>query len=238
MENTQINIQDRNRLYALFALGEHEIREGGKNFAKTKIQWFVYLRRETIQARLDDIFFMRWQLFYHTPLLQPKFYSITACLSIDGVMREYDGGQRVKGTGEMTEDTIKGAHTDAFRRAASMWGIGAYLQGVPPIWTAAYEERNWDEKTMRAKEAFAQFRTWFLGDTQNATTQGQISTEGAQVLSTPPVKNGGVQTSQDRSMQWAKENGFDISKHPTPQNPQDAVAWEKWRKDVTKGNTK
>lgn len=221
------NIDYRAALYARFPHDDHEIREGGKNYAKTKIQWFVYLGREAIQARLDELFFMRWTLIYHTPILQPKFYAITACIAIDGVSKEYGGGQRVKGD-EMTEDTIKGAYTDAFRRAASMWGVGLYLQNTPPLWTAAYEAKDWDAKRARENEAYAQFSAWLTGMPQNAPKQAQAG----QALPTPQ----GTENAASRSLVWAKENNYDISKNPTPNNVNDNRAWDKWRQDVLTKN--
>lgn len=156
-------IDYRKELYASFALDEHEIREGGKNKAGTKVQWFVYVRREAIQHRLDDLFFMEWELTYDKPTVGTGFVSVAATISIRGMRKEYNGGARPKGK-EMSEDTAKAAYTDAFKRAASMWGIGLYLQNTPQIWTASYPDGDWDAKRAREDEAWKQFAAWFKGE--------------------------------------------------------------------------
>lgn len=155
-------IDYRAALYKSFELDEHEIREGSKA-QSGKTQYFVYVRREAIQHRLDDLFFMQWELTYSDPITTPSFVSVTAAITINGVRKEYNGGARPKGS-DMSEDTAKAAYTDAFKRCASMWGIGLYLQNTPQIWTDGYTKGNWDEKRASEDAAWAKFTAWFKGE--------------------------------------------------------------------------
>jgi hypothetical protein len=129
--------ENRQALKALFALEDHEIREGVATKGKAKIQWFVYLRREAIQERLDDLFFGEWELYFVDPK-QPCIYhkehvDSTMGLAIRGIRREYNGSQDGGGL-----NGAKGAATDAIKRVASLWGIGLYMQNAPQIWTENY----------------------------------------------------------------------------------------------------
>lgn len=161
MDNAQ-PIDYRHELYKRFELDEHEIREGGKS-KSGKIQWFIYVNREPIQARLDELFFMAWNLDYFDRHVGADYVAVTCAITINGVVRQYSGGQGLNGKKSVDEDTIKGAYTDAFKRAASMWGMGLYLQNAPQIWTEGYENGNWAQKDERETEAWAKFTAWYNG---------------------------------------------------------------------------
>ena len=168
----------RQALRALFTLEEHEIREGGANKAKTKIQWFVYLRREAIQERLDDLFFGEWELYFVDPK-QPCIYhkehvDCSMGLAIRGIRREYNGSQDGGGL-----NGAKGAATDAIKRVASMWGIGLYMQQAPQIWTENYAtydaqgkklDTDWKKKERIEKDVMRQIGAWLksLGASGNS----------------------------------------------------------------------
>lgn len=47
------------------------------------------------------------------------------------------------------ELSVKGAHSDAFKRAAVMWGIGRYLYSVKPAWVDLREDGRWFAHTPR-----------------------------------------------------------------------------------------
>lgn len=161
----------RQALKALFSLEDHEIREGGASKDKSKIQWFVYLRREAIQERLDDLFFGEWELYFVDPK-QPCIYhkehvDCSMGLAIRGIRREYNGSQDGGGL-----NGAKGAATDAIKRVASLWGIGLYMQNAPQIWTENYAtydasgkkvSTDWDKKKRIEKEVMSKIATWLKG---------------------------------------------------------------------------
>jgi hypothetical protein len=139
----QFTSEEREGLYSLFRLDEHEVREGSTSKDKKKIQWFTYVRREAIQKRLDTFFFGEWELYFLNPetpaIYHREHVDCSMGLSIRGIRREFNGSQDGGGL-----NGAKGAATDALKRVASMWGVGLYLQDSPQIWTENYVQ--WDEK--------------------------------------------------------------------------------------------
>ena len=224
-------IDYRHELYKRFELDEHEIREGGK--AGTRIQWFVYVRREAIQVRLDEFFFMNWQLTYSNERVTDKFVTVSAALSINGVLKEYSGGSHPRGT-DISEDTIKAAYTDAFKRAASMWGIGLYLQNTPRLMTAAYPDKDWDAKDARENEAWEKFVAWYNGKPApvvttppKASTSPVVASNGnggaspRQNATNPPSqgKSDAKQSARDYYVAKLKEHGVNLAEAMNKINP-------------------
>ncbi len=145
------------RMYAPFQIADHSIREGNRT-SGGKIQWFVYLERGAIQRRLEEIFPFQWGVIpTEATEHADKSFSANAVITIRGLARGSNGAQS-----EMHgEHTPKGAVTDAFRRAASMWGVGLYLYDNPAkIYTDGYTKGDWDTKKLREKEALEKFSQW------------------------------------------------------------------------------
>lgn len=159
----QFTAEEREGLYSLFRLDEHEVREGSTSKSTGKIQWFTYIRREAIQVRLDKHFFGEWELYFLNPA-QPAIYhkdhvDCSMGIAIRGIRREYNGSQS-----GVNENGAKGAATDALKRVASLWGIGLYLQDGPQIWTEGYKDANgninWDKKKAVEAEAMRKVGAW------------------------------------------------------------------------------
>lgn len=149
-------------LYAPFPIEEHNIREGSRNRAKTKIQWFVYADRVAVQKRLDVLFPGEWEFNPLREHRDDKYMSVVAEIVIRGVRRGYNGGGSLNYSGDtFDEDTEKGAMTDTFRRVASLWGIGLYLYDGPQIWTDAYPDGDWNAKRAIEADAKRQFADWY-----------------------------------------------------------------------------
>src|SRR5574341_2506420 len=149
-------------LAAPFALDDHEIREGKHNKAGSKIQWFVYVRRGAITARLDDVFPLEWSFYADEPYRGSDYISVIGRLEIRGSVRTNNGGASPKRDGDpLTEDVEKAALTDCFKRCTSSWWIGLYLQNMPAIWTETYEKGNWTQMREREAQAFEQFQRWY-----------------------------------------------------------------------------
>lgn len=201
---TQFTEAERDSLYSLFRLDEHEIREGSTSKDKKKIQFFTYIRREAIQKRLDTSFFGEWELYFLDPALPCVYHKdhvdCSMGLAIRGVRREFNGFQ--SGTGEMG---AKGAATDALKRVASLWGIGLYLQDSPQIWVENYVSYTWDDqkkeykkgdidwkkKELVEKEAMKKVEAWLksIGANGNSIvnfTQGEAAQEESESSAPDP----------------------------------------------------
>jgi hypothetical protein len=190
----KFSTEERDKLYALFTVDEHEIREGATSKDKSKIQWFTYIRREAIIMRLDGLFFGEWESGFINNL-QPYQYHQTHVdcamhLTIRGMRREYNGSQDGGGI-----NGAKGAATDAFKRVAAQWGIGLYLQQSPQIWTENYKsadgKADWNKKRQVEKEAMDKVAAWLrqLGATGNQLSQSEDSRDDEPQV-TPPATTG------------------------------------------------
>ena len=205
-------------LYAPFALADHSIREGHKNKAKTKIQWFVYADRVAVQQRLDQLFPGEWEFAPIAQHHEDNAVTITAELIIRSVRRGFNGGNSPNHTSEDRVDTIKGAMTDTFRRVASMWGIGLYLYNGPTIWTDAYEEKNWQQKQQRENEAKRQFADWYRQQFGGAPSSPHIVNNSTVLPTTTTTSDDDKLTTQQRNTikntandfnAWCKSQQFD-----------------------------
>jgi hypothetical protein len=156
---TQNEIQS---IYAPFPLEAHSIREGFKNKAGTRVRWFVYLDRFAIQRRLDELFPGEWEFSVDEIYRGDGYANITATLTIRGMSRSFNGGQSASyNTQKDPENLEKGAMTDTFRRVASVWGFGAYINEGVDLYTAGYAENDWDEHRSRENEAKNKFAAWY-----------------------------------------------------------------------------
>lgn len=150
-------------LYAPFDLKDHEIREGYSNSAKTRIRWFVYIRREAIQTRLDMLFLGAASYGFCNPMAPytfgDKHVSCAMYMEIRGIRREFNGSTTGK-----DENGEKGAATDALKRVASLWGMGLYLQSSPDLYTGSYRNNDgidWAKKDAMELQAKKEFAAWY-----------------------------------------------------------------------------
>ena len=146
--------EDMARLKAPFANNEHEMRQGYTNKGKTQMRWFVYVRREAIINRLDELFPGEWECKTSNQQTHQNYATATCVITVRSLSRDGTG----TGTGNNNGNNEKGAATDAFKRAASMWGIGLYLQRTPMIWTEYSEQDKWNQA--RETEAGNKFQQW------------------------------------------------------------------------------
>lgn len=157
-------------LYAPFDLADHEVREL-RTTSNGKVQWLAYVRREAIQNRLDELFWGEWSTEIVEVHRGTTAVNVRMKLEIRGVSRENNGSQvirigRDKSTPTPDEHTEKGAVTDAFKRVASMWGIGLYLQSSPMIYTDDYRvngRTDWNKFSAMEKDALNQLGRWLQG---------------------------------------------------------------------------
>lgn len=83
----------------------------------------AYVNARDVMKRLDDVMGLNWQCRY------PFEGCCEIGLLIDGVWV-----WRSNGAGETDIEGEKGRYSDAFKRAAVMWGIGRYLYYLPSAW--------------------------------------------------------------------------------------------------------
>lgn len=239
----------RNALYAPFEAHEYRVREGNKT-AWGGIQWFAYVDREAVQTRLDKLFPFAWSLTFGEPIIKEGFVVVSATLSINGCTREFNGGQRVEGRKKLDDDMVKGAYTDAFRRVASLWGIGLELQSAPKIYTDAYPtepKTDWKAKQACEDDAFNQFAKWLNNEPQeqkqeqpktSPQTPDKASTSPAtpsntgngRVTALPP--NTAVKTDEQNEAEaasLAEGMPVDFNKNPAPNERHNRTQWmEGW----------
>ena len=107
-------------------------RVGSVSRDKTKGMALAYVDARDVMDRLDDVVGpMNWQARYShiTPTV------IICEIGINGDDR--DGWVwKANGAGETKVEAAKGAASDAFKRAAVLWGIGRYLYELKSPWVA------------------------------------------------------------------------------------------------------
>lgn len=98
-------------------------RVGATNKEKTSGIALAYINARDAMKRLDDVMGMNWQCRY----------PFEGCCEI-GLLINGEWIWRSNGAGETDIEGEKGRYSDAFKRAAVMWGIGRYLYYLPNVW--------------------------------------------------------------------------------------------------------
>lgn len=101
-------------------------RVGATNRDKTKGIALAYIDARDVMQRLDEVCGMAWQCRYTHA--EAKVICEIGLLFPDGWR------WRANGAGDTHIEAEKGAISDAFKRAAVMWGIGRYLYSLPSPW--------------------------------------------------------------------------------------------------------
>lgn len=140
----------------------------------TKKQFLIYINQECVIPLLNSID-PNWTWEVQNVHFEPKYVSVTGRLTLKGIARECVGGNSPNGKNSpVDEDTVKGAETDALKRAALRFGVGLYLRGVPTFWIDA-ELPDWKG----AEEALKQFGGWYQREFSNAAKNGQQGTQNS-----------------------------------------------------------
>lgn len=104
-------------------------RVGPTTQDKSRGQALCYLDARDVMRRFDDVFGPHWQCRY-VPMPNG-----TTCCEI-GVLIEGDWIWRSNGAGATDIEGEKGGYSDAFKRAAVLFGVGRYLYDLSAPWVA------------------------------------------------------------------------------------------------------
>lgn len=87
----------------------------------------AYIDARDVMKRLDTVMGFDWQNKYSL--------ADSGLLVCDvGIKIEGEWIWRSNGAGDTQVEAVKGKSSDAFKRAAVMWGIGRYLYSLPNTW--------------------------------------------------------------------------------------------------------
>jgi len=103
-------------------------RVGATNKDKTKGIALAYLDARDVMTRLDEACgFQGWQCRY--PLADSGLLICEIGIKLGG-----EWLWRANGAGDTQVEAEKGKCSDAFKRAAVLWGVGRYLYDLPAPW--------------------------------------------------------------------------------------------------------
>ena len=193
--------EDKFHLYKVFQPEEHEFRvmysvgnkvnhvwKKDRNGKPEQVpEWSVYsvyIKRDAIINRLNGRFFGEWASGFidnQNPCIYHKDHvDCSMHMTIRDIRMEYNGS--MAGTGE---NGAKGAATDAFKRVASQWGIGLYLQHAPTIMTKNPDTLDKQAQKQADKEAATKVREWV-----NNLLSGNVSKTDTTNRDVSPVPSG------------------------------------------------
>jgi len=98
-------------------------KEGVKAWEATSGIALAYVDARDVMKRLDDVCGDYWQVEY----------PFDGCCRI-GVKIGDEWIWRSNGAGDTDVEAEKGRYSDAFKRAAVLWGVGRYLYYLPNVW--------------------------------------------------------------------------------------------------------
>ena len=134
---------------------------------RTKALVNAFVDSRAIQKRLDSVLGRdNWQndfIYTSGAVYTPKKDKDLAVMSCVCILRIYDAQRnewisKSDGAGNTDVEPIKGGISDAFKRAASMWGVGRYLYEMPDIWVRLRDGKYIaDEEKARLADRYNQF---------------------------------------------------------------------------------
>lgn len=98
-------------------------RVGATTADKSKGIALAYINARDVMKRLDEVMGLDWQCRY----------PYEGCCEI-GLRLNGEWLWRSNGAGETDIEGEKGRYSDAFKRAAVLWGVGRYLYYLPNVW--------------------------------------------------------------------------------------------------------
>lgn len=101
-------------------------RVGATNSAKDSGIALAYIDARDVMQRLDEVFGLDWQCRYS--------HAENKTICEIGVLIEGVWIWRAGGAGDTDVEAEKGAISDAFKRAAVLFGVARYLYSIPTLW--------------------------------------------------------------------------------------------------------
>lgn len=114
-------------LDAPFAANRIHWRCGARTKKKDKAIPLAYINARDVMRRLDEVMGFNWQNRYTLAESGLLICEIGIKIGDEWVWRS-------NGAGDTQVEAEKGKASDAFKRAAVMWGIGRYLYSIPNQW--------------------------------------------------------------------------------------------------------
>lgn len=105
-------------------------RVGATTGDKSKGIALAYVDARDVMKRLDDVCGLEWQ----------DRYPFAGCCEI-GLKINGEWLWRSNGADETNVEGVKGQFSDAFKRAAVLWGVGRYLYYLPNVWVPLNDKR-------------------------------------------------------------------------------------------------
>ena len=126
------------KLKAPFPADKISWRIGATSKDKTKGIPLAYIDARDVMNRLDEVFEMNWQCKYS--------HASTKTVCEISVLIDDVWITRAGGAGDTDIEAEKGALSDAFKRAAVLFGIGRYLYDLPNEWIEIDEYKKFKRK--------------------------------------------------------------------------------------------
>lgn len=138
------------KLSAPFPATSINWRVGATSGDKSKGIALAYLDARDVMERLDSVCGGLWQ----------DIYPFQGCCQI-GIKIEDEWVWRSNGAGETQVEAEKGQYSDAFKRAAVLWGIGRYLYDLPNTWVPLVPKgRSYGFSDATLKELTQRLHDW------------------------------------------------------------------------------
>ena len=117
-----------------FEINKLSWRVGATSKDKKSAIALAYIDARDVMQRLDDVFGLNWQCKYS--------HAETKTICEIGVLINGEWIWRSGGAGDTDIEAEKGAISDAFKRAAVLFGVGRYLYNLPNKWVPIDEYKK------------------------------------------------------------------------------------------------
>lgn len=131
------------QLSAPFDTTELKFRAGATTKDKSRAIALPYIDSRNVMQRLDDVIGSdNWHDAYSVIHCDGRNAAVECRLTINGVTKSDVGTHSTRNDGKDFEMVVKGAYSDALKRAAVKFGIGRYLYDLPTQWVAYDAKRR------------------------------------------------------------------------------------------------
>lgn len=222
-----MNLQD---LKKPFDPDKVSFRIGSRTHDKAKGIGLAYIDARDVMERLDEVCGPEnWQALY------PHANGKTSCKI--GILCKWsgsDGGLHTEwvwkenGAGDTDIEGEKGAFSDAFKRAAVLWGIGRYLYDMPNVWVPLENE---------GKKFSAQAAS-MLKDALVKLSKGEKPTMPQPRTNVRMVSEINLLMTPAACDEWWGQNESEMAELPPEYKSEVVQQWENRKKQVEDGTAK